>query len=93
MQSNRRKFMTTLAGVGASLAIAGCSGTEESTETPTEDGGMTEGDSMENESMTEGGSMEDGGMTEGGSMDEGGMTEGDSMEDGGMNESTTDTMN
>jgi len=83
MQSNRRKFVTTLAGVGASLSIAGCSGTEDGTPA---DGG----DSMGNESMTEGESMDDGSpMTEGGSVDDG-----DSMDDDSpTNESMTDSMN
>ena len=48
MQANRRKFMSAVAGVGATLAIAGCSSPEEGTE--------TEGESMDGEStgsMTE----------------------------------------
>jgi len=43
--------MTTLAGVGATLAVAGCSGADEGT--------PTAGDSMGNKSMTEGESMTD----------------------------------
>ena len=51
MQSKRRKCMTTLAGVGATLAVAGCSGADEGT--------PTAGDSMGNKSMTECESMTD----------------------------------
>ena len=84
MQSNRRKFLSAVAGVGATLAVAGCSGTDEGT--PTESESMTEG-SMDNESMTEGE------MTEGESMTEDSMDDGESMMESSMNESMTDSMN
>jgi hypothetical protein len=46
MQSNRRALLSAVAGVSATLAIAGCSGTD--------DWMPTESESMGNESITDG---------------------------------------
>ncbi|SDW98614.1 hypothetical protein SAMN05443574_11135 [Haloarcula vallismortis] len=58
MTDTRRRFLTTLAGTGTVLALAGCSGTDGDGGGGT-DGGMTEGEMTESE-MTDGDAMTEG---------------------------------